>query len=118
MPKNSREKILADWKALLEALQANEGRFAGAETLQAALEKAYVETVGQLSLRNALAASTQEATLRLKRTVDEGGETASRLRALVKGTLGHRAEELEDFGIKPVRPRQFHRLRPLTPAKP
>ena len=105
MPKASRESILADWKALLEALQANEGRFAGAAPFQAALEKAYVATVGQLSLRNALAASTQEATHRLKQRVDEGREAASRLRALVKGTLGYRAKELEEFGIKPTRRR-------------
>jgi len=101
MPKTSRERILADWKALLEALQANEGRFAGAASLQATLEKALVETVGQMSLRNALAASTQEATHRLKQSVDEGLEAASRLRALVKGTLGPRVKELEAFGIKP-----------------
>jgi hypothetical protein len=118
MPKSSRENILADWKALLEALQADEGRFAGAAPLQAALEKAYVETLSQLGLRNALAASTQEATHRLRQSVDEGREAASRLRALVKGTLGPRAQELEEFGIKPVRPRRFHRPRPLTPAKP
>ena len=109
MPKASRERILADWKSLLEALQANEGRFAGAEPLQAALEKAVVETVGQSSLRNALAASTREATHRLNRTVDEGRETASRLRALVKGTLGHRSKELETFGMKPTRRRAARR---------
>lgn len=117
MPTASRESILTDWKALLEALQANEGRFAGAAPLQAALEKAMVETVGQLSLRNALAASTQEATYRLRQSVGEGREAAARLRALVKGTLGYRAKELETFGIKPMRSRRRQR-RPSTPAKP
>ncbi len=89
-----------------------EGRFAGAAPLRAALEKALVETVGQLGFRNALAASAQEATHRLHQRLDEGREAASRLRALVKGTLGHRAKELEAFGIKPVRPRRRPKTKP------
>lgn len=109
MPKHSQDATFEEWERMIEAAREDEAELVGLESFRAALEHSHSQAVACRCLRETLAASAQEATRRLRESLAEGRDTASRLRSFVRGMFGRRSERLRRYGI---------RLRPLRLRRP
>jgi hypothetical protein len=105
MRRDSQIGMLAEWSELLKEVRANEADLAGVARYRDALEKTYAEAQDTKSRRDALQASTMDATRRLNKAFAEGRDASIALRSFIRGVLGIRAEKLRRYGIKPLRKR-------------
>jgi len=94
-----------DWDGLIGACLQNLALLPGLEGLLRVLERHLSEAREIKILQEDLAGRRQAMTQRLNGVVDEGRETARKLRALVIAELGTRSEQLTQFGITPNRKR-------------
>lgn len=92
-----------DWEGLIGACLKNLALLPGLEGLRTALEGLLSEAREIKIQQEDLTGRRQAMTQRLNMVVDEGRETARKLRALVIAELGTRSEQLPQFGITPNR---------------
>lgn len=97
---------LEEWSELLKQVRSDEAELAGVSRYRNALEKAHAEAQCARNRRDALQASTMEATRRLNETLAQGRDAAIALRSFLRGALGARSERLCRYGVKPLRKRR------------
>jgi hypothetical protein len=105
MPKQAFAESMARWGLLKQGLDAN----AADLTFLAAEHDRITTLAANLAALNAqqeaLKAQTQQVTQALHGGMDQMIELESRVRNSLKGKYGTKNEKLEEFGIKPRRPR-------------
>ncbi len=107
--------VVRDWEQLLEAVNDNSDLLAQAAAPQrAALESTLAALRAKKAHQESCTASRQQATQDLTALLDEGQETARRLRGVVKSVLGTKSERLVQFRVAPLRSRR--RTKPSDPA--
>jgi hypothetical protein len=108
-------EVLRDWEGLIGACLQKASLVPGLELLRAELETSLALARALKILQEDLAGSRQATTQRLLQTIDEGRETARKIRGFVTAVLGTRSEHLVQFGITPNRPRSRDRAKPADP---
>ncbi len=105
MPKQAFAERIAQWGLLKQGLDANAAELTFLEAERTQLT-ALIESLKTLDGRQeALKAQLQQVTQELDTKVGQATALESRLRASIKGKYGAKNEKLEEFGIKPTRPR-------------
>jgi hypothetical protein len=106
MPKiTAHGKIFRDWEGLLGAVERNASLLPQVDPRKAALEAILAKARDMKAQQEDLDAKKQATTQALQQLVDEGQETARKLRAFVVSSLGSRTELLKQFGLPPRRRR-------------
>jgi len=105
MPKQAFAERMARWGLLKQGLDANAAdlTFLATECDQIAALAAHLAALE--AEQAALKAQTQQVTQALYGKMDQMSELESRVRFSLKGKYGAKNEKLEEFGIKPHRPR-------------
>ena len=105
MPKQAFAERMARWGLLKQGLDANaaELTFLAAECGQ--ITTVAVNLAALEAQQEALKAQTQQVTQALYAGIGQMTALESRVRASLKGKYGAQNEKLEEFGIKPRRPR-------------
>ncbi len=105
MPRQSFAERMAQWGLLKQGLTANAADLAFLEAERTQFT-ALLASLGTLDAQQeALKAQLQQVTQELDTKVGQATALESRLRASIKGKYGAKSEKLEEFGIKPTRPR-------------
>lgn len=116
MPKiTSYAKIFRDWEGLLGAVDRNASLLPAVDSLKSALESVLARTRDMKVQQEELGAKKQATTQTLQQMVDEGQETARKLRAFVVSAIGSRTELLKQFGV-PTRKRKSTKPAEALPA--
>jgi len=117
-PKTFRE-VMVDVEMLLGAVKDNADKLANAEALRSQLEQTLAELKDVAIRREALQAAKQVLSQDLKERVAKARDLSVDLRAVIKGTIGARSEQLRQFSVSPRRA-GVRRSRGTTPepAKP
>jgi phosphoenolpyruvate carboxylase len=102
---NSFADITHDWEQLLRAFADSAEVLAPAEPQRAGLEQILNRVRETKARQDSHTANRQQATQELEDLVKNGLEQARRLRGMVKGLLGTKAERLVQFSVAPIRPR-------------
>ncbi|MFL6236244.1 MAG: hypothetical protein ACJ76N_24140 [Thermoanaerobaculia bacterium] len=119
MPKiTAHGKTFRDWEGLLGAVERNAAVVTADEPLKTALEKLLAKARDLKVEQEDLQGRSRGATEVLKKTLDEGKETARQLRALVTARLGSKTEMLKQFGIPPGRRRGSRSSKPAEVPPP
>jgi hypothetical protein len=105
---------LGDLERLLSALTANSAEVPHLEVSRAQLESLLSQAQGAADLQALHTAAKQEASQKLKLSLNEGMRLANVLRLALKQHYGIRSEKLAHFGLQPFRGR---RPKP-TPEEP
>jgi hypothetical protein len=104
MPKiTAHGKIFRDWEGLLGAVERNASLLPQVDLRKAALESILAKAREMKAQQEDLDAKKQATTQALQQLVEEGQETARKLRAFVVSALGSRTELLKQFGLPPRR---------------
>lgn len=100
---SSQADLNQDWTGLLDATEKNPELQQMVELDYQALRQ-FLADMQSLKLQQAdLGAQRQEVTQRLKSVMEQGRETAMRIRSMAKGKLGPRSERLVHFSVAPLR---------------
>ncbi len=99
-------EVFGDWQRMLPKLEANVGELGHLQPQWTKLGGLLAEGVDINKQQEAMAASKQEASKRLKVIVTEGERLATVLRLSVKEHYGIRSEKLAEFGLQPFRGRK------------
>jgi hypothetical protein len=102
---NTHDRVIRDWEGLLSANKDKASLLPAAEPLRADLEGILVEGKLLKDRRDSLTGDKQRTTQELQAVIVRGKETARRLRAIVKGSLGTDNEQLVQFNMAPRRKR-------------
>lgn len=94
-------KVFRDWEALLGACQQNAAQLPGFEALKAEMETLLAQARQLKIEQEDLNGARKDRTQRLLQLVEDGRETARKLRAFVQVHLGSKSERLSQFGIAP-----------------
>ncbi len=99
--------VVQDWEQLLEAVNDNSELLGAAAAPQrAALESSLAALRAKKAHQESCTASRQQATQDITALLEEGQETARRLRGVVKSVLGTKSERLVQFRVAPLRSRR------------
>lgn len=112
MPKNAQVDHLRVWEKLLKEVRVSEAALAGIVPFRAALENAYSQAVNARVRRDALLASSREATAQVTEAFAGCADAARALRHFLKSVLGSRNQKLLRYGIQPLRKRSRSCTRP------
>jgi hypothetical protein len=121
--RKSRPNALADtlrqWESILNAVADHPIVLAAVEPHRAALAESLDKAKLAKGVQESQSAGRQATTQVLKETVVEGKDRAIRLRGAIRAELGPTTEQLNQFGIRPLRRRPpRHKADSGTPAPP
>lgn len=94
-------KVFRDWEALLGACQQNAALLPGFESLKTEMETLLARARDLKIEQENLNGARKDATQRLRQLLDDGRETARKIRGFIQGHLGSKSERLSQFGISP-----------------
>lgn len=106
MPKKGFAENTVTWERLSERLKEHAAALPHLQEQRAELEAVIQEARALKSEHLNLTAAALSAARRLRETVARGNQLESRLRLLLKGSLGGQSEKLIQFGVQPRRPRR------------
>jgi hypothetical protein len=94
-------KVFRDWEALLGACQQNAAQLPGFDALRGEMEGVLARARELKIAQENLGGARKEATQRLRSLLEDGQETARKIRAFVQVHFGSKSERLSQFGIVP-----------------
>ncbi len=104
MPRpNSQADVMADWEELLDAVQKNPDLQPSVETERQSLAQSLTDVQTLKNRQNELRGLRQEVTQQLGVAIEQGRDTALKVRSVVKGKVGPKSERLVHFNISPIR---------------
>jgi len=107
--------LMADWEQLFAAVEEHGAELPVLNPYKTSLRESLDQIRVAKTHQEALSASRKNATREVEQRLQDGWDLVSRLRSLVKATLGPRDERLKLFGIPPI---PLHRApRPKGGAK-
>jgi hypothetical protein len=98
---NSQSDVITDWEQLIEAVQSDPSVQPSVDANRQSLAQSLTQMQALKARQNELRGLRQEVTQQLAATVEQGRETASKIRSVVKGTIGPKSERLVHFNIVP-----------------
>ncbi|HEX9944279.1 MAG TPA: hypothetical protein VGG03_19890 [Thermoanaerobaculia bacterium] len=114
----SLKKLLDQLDRLVAASKANTDSLPGLQEQERELQEQLERVKAAKYRQQILTENRQQATREFKREVDAACDMASRLRSLVKGTLGPRDPRLELFGMRPNGKPRIRRPKPKLFEQP
>jgi hypothetical protein len=111
MPRKSYSELYSDWESLLQTCRVNQAKLPGLEQVLDPLADALIQVKALKVLRKTMAGSARNTTQSIQEARDTGLESARRLRSFVRARLGTQSEQLEQFGIAPLRARSGSKMR-------
>ena len=113
---NANADHLKRWDVILVAAESNSSE-PGFEDLRVRLESAFESAKNALAQQALMRSQLQQATRDLESFMADGKEAFSRLRLVVKGRYGLKAEKLAEFGLQPLRPPQKSKAKETPPEE-
>lgn len=105
MPRTSYAKVIVHWENLDNRVQVRKPALDHLEPLRALLEAERIGLVEATNRQSALKTEAQNASRAIEEHLAAGTDYATRLRDAVRAHYGRSAEDLNDFGIQPLRKR-------------
>jgi hypothetical protein len=100
---NAQGKLFRIWEGLLNACRAQAARLPNIEPLQTTMQEILDRARIVKGLQEDNTAQRQALTQELSKLIENGHETARRLRGYAKSQLGTKNEMLVQFGAAPIR---------------
>jgi CHASE3 domain sensor protein len=100
---NSQADVMADWEELIQAVQSDPEVQPSVDTNRQSLAQSLTQMQTLKARQNELRGLRQEVTQQIAATVEQGRETAIKIRSVVKGMIGPKSERLVHFNIPPSR---------------
>src|SRR4029077_9697384 len=110
----SQADVMADWEELLDAVQKNPDLQPSVETERQSLAQSLTDVQTLKNRQNELRGLRQEVTQQLGVAIEQGKDTALKVRSVVKGKVGPKNERLVHFNIAPIRKRP-RKPKPVVP---
>jgi hypothetical protein len=123
-PKKAKSKpsavadVLRQWQSLLAAVDDHAAEIPVVAPHRAALAESLGKAQAAKGLQESHAASRQATTQSLQEILVEGKDRAIRLRGAIRAELGPTTEQLNQYGIRPIRRRPRRHKSTPTPAQP
>lgn len=105
MPRTSYATTIVHWENLDNRVQVRKPTLDYLEPLRAQLEAERLGLIQATNRQSALKTEAQNASQAIRKHLKVGTELATRLRDAVRAHYGRAAEDLNDFGIQPLRKR-------------
>lgn len=109
MPRKAFSENNMNWEQLNTRLKERADELPHLQAQRAELEAALERTKALKAEHMGLTAETLRVARELREAVAHASKLESRLRSLLKGTMGDTNEQLYEFGIQPRRPRRRKR---------
>lgn len=109
MPRKAFSENNTNWEQLNTRLKERAAEFPHLQAQRAELEVALERTKALKVEHMGLTAETLRVARELREAVAVASKLESRLRSLLKGTIGDTSEQLYEFGMQPRRPRRRKR---------
>jgi hypothetical protein len=108
--------VLRQWDSLLTAVADHATEIPSLEPRRAALAETLEKARTAKGLQESHAASRQTSTQSLQEILVEGKDRAIQLRGAIRAELGPTTEQLNQFGIRPIRRRPLRHKSTPAPA--
>ncbi len=110
--------LLGSTTALTTALAANAADLPHLELTRTKLEQLLADTAANVKQQNAVTATKQDLSKKLKKQITEGQRLTTALQKLLKEHYGLDSEKLVEFGMQPFRGRKPKVVPPAVEVKP
>jgi hypothetical protein len=110
--------VVREWESLLAAVADQAPNRASIEPHRAALAETLDKAKAVKGTQESHRVSRQSMTQSLQELLVEGKDRMIRLRGAIKAELGPTTEQLNQFGIRPLRRRPLRHKKDSTPATP
>jgi hypothetical protein len=116
MPRKAFSANHTSWDLLNTRIKERAAEFPHLESQRTELETAMERVMALKVEHRTLTGETLRVARELREAVADASKLESRLRSLLKGTIGDTSEQLFEFGVHPRRPRRKKRPEGQEPA--